>query len=560
MDTRNEVEEPAKKKRKEAERRNFDVPSILNTCLETLGEEFWDMNTPGFGLRVSPKGKQVWIWRFRGPDGKEVAMPHGPLPYYPMPPKGTSKDKWPVPRGKYTLHGAREQFEEAKRRAFLTQAERDAEDGEKMTLAQAVPVYLKEKLKRTTKLSLSDETKDAYSDQWKWLEPLAGHFILKDTTPGKWTEVFEAEALRACIKRELLANLDETDKNNKPIRTAGQKRAIRKRLERGLVKNWQIEPWWIDLSDKERKEVDDYLNSVTGREKRFSETLESSPVIQAAALVQGVYTFLWNKGTLDIANPIKRTKHNWRVIPPARRKQRIPTLNMPAFWKALHNRRYKPSKQALTIMTLAGLRNSAARMLRWEQLDMERGVYNVRPGDIGWKGFAGEMPLSDYLIEMLRERFKTRTDMEWVFPRRHGTRFPYLSRVGDSLKECCREMGAEVSYRPQDLRRGFSTAAKMVSPQNDLIVVGALMGHKWAVDKHENAMTEEAITISYNVEELRTLRHVTNRATELILQICGEKPMEQWVKDLLESRGYSPDEFEADKDLPEDDEVVTESD
>ncbi|OMS16869.1 hypothetical protein AQ750_04815 [Burkholderia pseudomallei] len=233
---------------------------------------------------------------------------------------------------------------------------------------------------------------------------------------------------------------------------------------------------------------------------------------------------------------------------------------MPAFWKALHNRRYKPSKQALTIMTLAGLRNSAARMLRWEQLDMERGVYNVRPGDVGWKGFAGEMPLSDYLIEMLRERFKTRTDMEWVFPRRHGTRFPYLSRVGDSLKECCREMGAEVSYRPQDLRRGFSTAAKMVSPQNDLIVVGALMGHKWAVDKHENAMTEEAITISYNVEELRTLRHVTNRATELILQICGEKPMEQWVKDLLESRGYSPDEFEADKDLPEDDEVVTESD
>lgn len=366
--------------------------------------------------------------------------------------------------------------------------------------------------------------------------------------------------MRACIKRELLANLDETDKNNKPIRTAGQKRAIRKRLERGLVKNWQIESWWIDLSDKERKEVDDYINSVTGREKRFSETLESSPVIQAAALVQGVYTFLWNKGTLDIANPIKRTKHNWRVIPPARRKQRIPTLNMPAFWKALHNRRYKPSKQALTIMTLAGLRNSAARMLRWEQLDMERGVYNVRPGDVGWKGFAGEMPLSDYLIEMLRERFKTRTDMEWVFPRRHGTRFPYLSRVGDSLKECCREMGAEVSYRPQDLRRGFSTAAKMVSPQNDLIVVGALMGHKWAVDKHENAMTEEAITISYNVEELRTLRHVTNRATELILQICGEKPMEQWVKDLLESRGYSPDEFEADKDLPEDDEVVTESD
>ncbi|WP_080003274.1 tyrosine-type recombinase/integrase [Burkholderia pseudomallei] len=546
------------KQRKEPARRNFDTAGTLNACLATLGAEFWDESTRGFGLRVSPKGKQVWIWRFRGPDGKEVPMPDGPLPYYPMPPKGTPRDKWPVPKGKYTLQGAREQFEEAKRRAFLTQAERDAEDGEKMTLAQAVPIYLEKKRKVKDKSNLGSETKDAYLSIWKWLEPLAGNFVLKDTIPGKWKNVFEGEALRACVKRELLENIDQAGKDDKPLRNAAQQKAIRKRLERGLADNWEVEPWWLCLSEKEQREVNAYLNSVTGNEKRFKEKLESSQVMQAAALVQGVYTYLWNEGTLDIANPIKRVKHSWRVVAPEGRKVRIPTLNMPLFWTALQNRRYKPSKQAITIMTLAGWRNSAARMMRWEQLDFEKGVYHVRPGDIGWKGFKGDMPLSDFILEMLRERYKIRTDMEWVFPRRHGTRFPYLSRVGDSIAKCCEEMSTGVHYRPHDLRRGFSTAAKLVC--NDLVLVGALMGHKWAVDKHGKAMTEESTTVNYTVEELRVLHYVANRTTELLLQICGAKPMQQWVKDLLASRGYHADEFVADNELPEDDEVVTESD
>jgi integrase len=557
MDLDNQPEAPAKK-RKEAERRNFDSPGILNTCLETLGAEFWDENTRGFGLRVSPKGKQVWIWRFRGPDGKEVAMPNGPLPYYPMPPKGVHRDKWPVPRGKYTLQGAREEFEEAKRRAFLSPAELDAENGETMTLAQAVPTYLEEKRKSKTKTSLGDQTKAAYLKQWKWLEPLAGNFVLKDTSVGKWKELFEAEALRAAVKRELSKSIGALDDKNKPLRNKNEQQAIRKRLERGLQPGWKTAEWWTCLSDKEQRDVEAYLVSVTGNEKRFKGTLESSPVLQAATLVQGVYTYLDYVGTLIMANPIKRVKRGWRVVAPQGRKERIPTLNMPLFWDSLQKRRYKPSKQAITIMMLAGWRNSAARMMRWEQLDLEKGVYDVRAGDVGWKGFVGEMPLSDYIVEMLRERFKTRTDLEWVFPRRHGTRFPYLSRVGDSISKCCEEMGTDVYYRAHDLRRGFSTAAKLTC--NDLVLVGALMGHKWAVDKHGKAMTEESITVNYNVEELRALRYVANRTTELLLQICGETPMEQWVKDLLASRGYDASEFEADAELPADDEVVTESD
>ncbi|WP_183155158.1 tyrosine-type recombinase/integrase [Burkholderia pseudomallei] len=551
----NEALAPTKKKRKKAERRNFDTAGILNACLETYGGEFWDEKTPGFGLVVSPKGLQRWVYRFRDSNNEEQT---GRLPYYPMPPKGTPRDKWKVPTGKYTLQMAREEFAETKRRAFLTHAERDAEDGDKMTLAQAVPIYLEKKRKVKGKSNLAGETKDAYLSIWKWLEPLAGHFVLKDTIPAKWKDVFEDEALRACIKRELLENIDQTGEDDKPLRNDAQKKAIRKRLERGLISNWEAEPWWLCLNENEKKEVNAYLGSVTGKEKRFQETLESSQVMQAAALVQGIYSYLWNDGTLDIANPIKRVKHSWRVVAPEGRKVRIPTLNMPFFWTALKNRRYKPSKQAITIMMLAGWRNSAARMMRWEQLDFENGIYHVRPGDIGWKGFKGDMPLSDYILEMLRERYRTRTDMEWVFPRRHGVRFPYLSRVGDSIAKCCEEMGTRAYYCAHDLRRGFSTAAKLVC--NDLVLVGALMGHKWAVDKHGKAMTEESITVNYTVEELRVLHYVANRTTELLLQICGEKPMEQWVKDLLASRGYEANEFVADNDLPEDDEVVTESD
>jgi integrase len=547
MDTPAGQTDAPKKKRREPERRNFDTPGILNNCLKTWGAEFWDQSTPGFGLRVSPKGKRVWMWKFRGRDGKEVT---DSLPYHSMPPKDANPADFPVPTGKFTLETAREAYAEVRRRARLSPEQIESEDSLRITLVQAVPQYLDNKRKRKTREPLDEVTKAAYLKQWVWLAPLAGHFVLSETKAGTWTDLFEREALNATIKRTIL----EQDAGWLALNPA-QRVAVKKRLERGLSANWETEEWWAALSDEERRGVRGRLASVTP-EDFAGKILKSSPVMQAANLVQGIYSYYEGREVVT-SNPIKRVKLHWRVSAPDARKIAIPTLNLPGFWTALQQRKYKTSRQAIEVMLLAGFRNSAARMMRWEQLDMQNGVYLVRPGDTGWKGFFGPMPLCEYLTEMLRERYASRADNEWVFPRRSGKKYPYLSRLNDSINLCCEGLGAR--YKAHDLRRGFSRAAKIVT-RSDYVQVGALLGHKWALDAGDKTMTNEGITLSYMTDEFRSLQFATNNISAFMLQVCGAMPMSDDNRTLLEEQGIDTSTFHGDGELPEDDEVVTESD
>src|SRR4051794_22190748 len=44
---------------------------------------FWDMNLPGFGLRVSPRGRKTWVAQYRVRGGKEVLETIGTMAVIP---------------------------------------------------------------------------------------------------------------------------------------------------------------------------------------------------------------------------------------------------------------------------------------------------------------------------------------------------------------------------------------------------------------------------------------------------------------------------------------------
>ncbi|WP_207005159.1 tyrosine-type recombinase/integrase [Trinickia mobilis] len=509
------------------------------------GKTWGDSNTKGFGLRISPLGLPKWEWKFRGYGGKHV---EGSVPFFIAPRVKGDETEFPVPHGHYDYLMAVEHYRRVRVKALMSPVEREKVARQGMTLAEAFPKYLENKVLQSSQRNLSDETKSAYSDQWRWLGPLAGDWVLKDTDSFQWQRMFEEEALKACIKREILRSVHEGYGAGADINGA-QKLAVIKRLERGLSGKWQEEPWWTVLAKEERAGVEKCLNSVKESDIK---KLESSPVIQAANLVSGIYTYFADDNN-RLFNPIKPMKKRWRVKKPTRRVRAIPTLNMPDFWKALQNRKkVKVSKDCITVILLTGFRNSAARRMRWEQVDFELGIYTVKEGDVGWKGYTGGMALSDYVLDLLRERREADPHGEWVFPA-HVTRSSgHLSRLGDSVKKCCEEMGLKTSeyYIPHDLRRGFSTAVKTVSG-SDFKMVATLLGHKWATDDNDETMREESVTFGYISEELMARRHVANRTAEFLLQVSRAKAMEKWVAELLKSRGIDPSHYQPDKDFPE---------
>ncbi|QRM23562.1 tyrosine-type recombinase/integrase [Burkholderia pseudomallei] len=514
------------------------------------GNTYWDTNNTGFGLRLSPKGFPSWTWKFRGYDKGHV---EGSIPFF-IAPKVKDEDGTvqtvPVPHGHYDYLMAVEHYRKVREKALMTPAEREKASRTGMTLAEAFPKYLANKVKRKTQQHLAEETQQAYEDQWRWLGPIAGDWVLKDTDSFQWQHLFEEEAMRACIKREILRSVHEGLGAGAKINGA-QKLAVIKRLERGLPEKWQEESWWVVLTKDERDGVEKCLNSVKPSDIK---ELESSPVWQAANLVSGIYTYFADDNN-RLFNPIKPMKGRWRVKKPARRVRAIPTLNMPEFWKALQNRKkVKVSKDCITIILLTGFRNSAARRMRWDQVDFERGLYKVKRGDIGWKGFVGDMPLSDAVLDLLRERRAADPHGKWVFPA-HVTRSDgCLSRLGDSVKKCCEEMGLERAdyYIPHDLRRGFSTAVKTVTG-NDFQMVATLLGHQWAADKNDETLREEAVTFGYLSEEMQACKFAVNQAAEFLLQVSKAKPMEKWVAELLKKKGIDPAHYQPDETLPEPD-------
>ncbi len=164
----------------------------------------------------------------------------------------------------------------------------------------------------------------------------------------------------------------------------------------------------------------------------------------------------------------------------------------------------------LLFVLFSGMRRKSASEMRWADVDFERRVLRV-PKPKGGEERAFDLPLSDYLVALLRERQSDNPELvkqqvvptdvaEWVWPA-YG--------ASGHIEEP-REEIAGVPFSIHDLRRTFITVAESLdlSP----FVIGALVNHR---------QPGGSVTAGYINMETERLRAPMQAIANRLLNIIG---------------------------------------
>ncbi|MGH7869733.1 MAG: tyrosine-type recombinase/integrase, partial [Candidatus Dormibacteraceae bacterium] len=185
-----------------------------------------------------------------------------------------------------------------------------------------------------------------------------------------------------------------------------------------------------------------------------------------------------------------------------RRQGVVPDHKLAAWYAALTEVATTKVRDLLLFIILTGLRRGEATRLKWEQVDFEQRTLTIPASGVKNKR-EHCLPLTDFLMALLRSRKAQAGESEYVFPGRFGGHLgPWLgviNRIGDK---------AGCKFMIHDLRRSFvSMAAKVGVPHH---LTKRLVNHIGTRDD-----TDEYIVIS--TEHLREpMERIGQRFLELM--------------------------------------------
>lgn len=122
------------------------------------------------------------------------------------------------------------------------------------------------------------------------------------------------------------------------------------------------------------------------------------------------------------------------------------------------------------VLLLTGARKSNVLAMRWEEVDLERGLWWI-PETKG--GIVVVIPLVQPAIEILLRRQREANGHGWVFPGRHGK--GHLTGPYKPWRRVCGRAGLE-NIRIHDLRR--TLGSWMAAQGTSLPVIGKTLGHR----------------------------------------------------------------------------------
>ena len=158
----------------------------------------------------------------------------------------------------------------------------------------------------------------------------------------------------------------------------------------------------------------------------------------------------------------------------------------------------------LLFMLFTGLRYGEASRLRWEDVDF-KGKYFVIHDTKNKEQH--ELPLSDYLYDMLKRRHQTGKKSPYVFPsevkpNKHITEPKrWIERV---------RKHSDIDFSPHDLRRTFTSIAESLDFSR--YALKRLLNHK---------ISKADVTDAYIVTDLERLRKPMQQITNYILKVAG---------------------------------------
>jgi integrase/recombinase XerD len=124
-----------------------------------------------------------------------------------------------------------------------------------------------------------------------------------------------------------------------------------------------------------------------------------------------------------------------------------------------------------TLIYAYGLRISEAVTLPVSAVDSKQMVLRV----VGKRNKERILPLTESILQMLREVWKTHHSRQWLFPsRRLATHLPDSSARAAFIQACA-ACGFNSDFRPHSLRHSFAT--HMLQRGVDIRIIQILLGH-----------------------------------------------------------------------------------
>ena len=241
--------------------------------------------------------------------------------------------------------------------------------------------------------------------------------------------------------------------------------------------------------------------------KRHQEITESSGKVSANNALKLIRT-LFNHAMIDndeLLNPVDILSRKKLWHSNTRRQTIIREHQLPAWYQGVINQPNTTVRDALLFMLFTGLRKMEAFTLKWDDVDLEGKTFRI----IHTKNKQElELPLSDYLLAMLKERYAHKGVNEYVFD---GTgKEGHLVEPKKVIKVIIEESG--VQFMLHDLRRTFITTAERLDIS--AYALKRLVNHKNGSD----------VTEGYIIMDVERLREPMQRIADYYYERCLVQP------------------------------------
>lgn len=238
--------------------------------------------------------------------------------------------------------------------------------------------------------------------------------------------------------------------------------------------------------------------------KRHQQLAETSGEVSANCVMRhlrSVYNFVAATQDEFPANPVQILTQARAWNRENRRRTVVAAHQLPAWWTGVMQEPLY-SRDYLLIALFTGMRRGEIARLRWENIDLVGRSLHIPKTK---NGDPLDLPLSNYLVDLLTERQRVAGKSEWVFPssgeKGHLVETKkFLARV---------EKASGVKFTLHDLRRTFITVAESLDVPH------------YALKRLLNHRTNSDVTGGYIVIDAERLREPVERVAQRILALTG---------------------------------------
>lgn len=204
-------------------------------------------------------------------------------------------------------------------------------------------------------------------------------------------------------------------------------------------------------------------------------------------------------------NPVSILGQARAWSPERRRRSVVPMHGLPKWWRAVHQEG-DLVRDFLLVALFTGLRRNEIAHLKWENIDLEARTLALSATK---NGDPLELPLSEFLYELLLNRRDNNPEDKWVFAGwgRSGHLIEpkmFARRVGERCN---------IKFTIHDLRRTFASVAESLDLSH--FALKRLLNHRVSSD----------ITGGYVVHSVERLRDPVERIAKKILELAHEQPL-----------------------------------